>query len=72
LNAPVKWDCLEQHYPGFIAAGYGRLENEFNQEYTMPSTNYYNTLIEVAPDCAATAEQIPPFRGGKKSIANLQ
>ena len=38
----------------------------------MLSTNYYNTLIEVAPDCKATAGQVPPIRGGKKSAANLQ
>jgi hypothetical protein len=38
----------------------------------MTSTNYFNTLIEVAPDCAATVGQMPPLKGGKKSVANLQ
>lgn len=38
----------------------------------MQSTNYYNTLIEVAPDCKATTGQVPPVRGDKKSVANLQ
>ena len=38
----------------------------------MHSTNYFNTLIEIAEDCSATAGEIPPVREGKKSIANLQ
>ena len=38
----------------------------------MSSTNYFNTLIEVAEDCPATIGEIPPLKGGKKSIANLQ
>ena len=36
------------------------------------STNYYNTLIEVAEDCTATQGEVPPMRGGKKSAANYQ
>ena len=38
----------------------------------MPSTNYYNTLIEVAEDCKASSGAIPPVKPGKKSTANLQ
>lgn len=37
----------------------------------MSSTNYYNTLIEVAEDCPATHGEIPPMKGSK-SVANLQ
>lgn len=36
------------------------------------STNYYNTLIEVAEDSTATQGEVPPMRGGKKSAANYQ
>ena len=36
------------------------------------STNYYNTFIEIAEDCPATNAEIPPLRGNKKSIANIQ
>ena len=36
------------------------------------STNYYNTFIEVAEDCPAQQGEIPPQRGEKKSVANLQ
>ncbi|MEZ0454573.1 DUF6157 family protein [Sphingobacterium thalpophilum] len=35
------------------------------------STNYYNTFIEVADDCAATRGTIPPAKE-KKTIACLQ
>lgn len=38
----------------------------------MASTNYYNTLIEIAENCPATAGEVPPVRGSKKSVANLQ
>ena len=38
----------------------------------MASTNYFNTFIEVAEDCPATKGEIPPLRGSKKSVANLQ
>ena len=38
----------------------------------MHSTNYFNTLIEVAEDCRAAAGEIPPEKGGKKTVANLQ
>lgn len=38
----------------------------------MHSTNYYNTLIEIAEDCPAEGGQVPPVKGSKKSVANLQ
>jgi hypothetical protein len=36
------------------------------------STNYYNTLIEVAPDCPARAAEEPPRKAGAETVANLQ
>lgn len=38
----------------------------------MKTTNYYNTLIEIAEDCPTQVGEIPPLRGDKKSVANLQ
>lgn len=38
----------------------------------MTTTNYFNTLIEVAEDCPINAAEIPPQKGDKKTIANLQ
>ena len=38
----------------------------------MHSTNYFNTLIEIADDCPTDAGEAPPVRGQKKSVANLQ
>ena len=38
----------------------------------MPSTNYYNTFIEIAEDCPAITGEVPPVKKGKKSVANLQ
>lgn len=38
----------------------------------MHTTNYYNTLIEIAEDSPVEAGQVPPMRGDKKSVANLQ
>lgn len=38
----------------------------------MTSTNYFNTLIEIAEDCPAVSGEIPPVKGDKKSVANLQ
>lgn len=36
------------------------------------TTNYHNTLIQVAEDCPATQAEIPPIKAGEKSVANLQ
>lgn len=38
----------------------------------MHTTNYYNTLIEIAEDSPTETAAIPPVKGDKKSIANLQ
>lgn len=38
----------------------------------MHTTNYYNTLIEPAEDCPVEASEVPPVKGDKKSVANLQ
>lgn len=38
----------------------------------MGSTNYTNTLIEVAEDCLVQEGQMPPIKEGKKSVANQQ
>jgi Family of unknown function (DUF6157) len=36
------------------------------------TTNYKNTFIQVAEDCAAAKGEIPPVKGDDKSIANIQ
>lgn len=36
------------------------------------STNYNNTLIEIAEDCPIHKGEMPPLKGDKKSVANLQ
>ena len=38
----------------------------------MHSTNYFNTFIEVAEDCSAQQGEMPPIKGEKKTVANLQ
>lgn len=38
----------------------------------MHTTNYFNTLIEIAEDCRAEAAEIPPVKGEKRSVANHQ
>lgn len=38
----------------------------------MHSTNYYNTLIEIAEDSHTQECEMPPLKGDKKSVANLQ
>ena len=38
----------------------------------MHTTNYINTFIEIAEDCPVTAAQVPPDKGGEKTIAGLQ
>ncbi|MCR9065565.1 MAG: DUF6157 family protein [Cytophagales bacterium] len=38
----------------------------------MTSTNYFNTLIEIAEDSPIQLSEIPPQKGDKKSVANLQ
>jgi len=38
----------------------------------MHSTNYFSTFIEVAEDCSAEQGEMPPIKGAKKTIANLQ
>ncbi len=36
------------------------------------TTNYINTFVEVAEDCPACSGEVPPLKGDKKSVANLQ
>jgi len=36
------------------------------------STNYQNTFIEIAEDCPVNGAEIPPMKGEKKSLANMQ
>ena len=36
------------------------------------TTNYYNTLIEVAEDCPADKGIVPPMKSDEPTIANLQ
>lgn len=36
------------------------------------STNYQNTFIEIAEDATVNAAEMPPVKGDKKSVANLQ
>ena len=38
----------------------------------MGSINYFNVFIEIAEDCSVKSGEIPPTRGDKKTIANLQ
>lgn len=38
----------------------------------MHTTNYFNTFIEIAPDCPASSAEIPPLKAENKSIATLQ
>ncbi|MGH1366540.1 MAG: DUF6157 family protein [Calditrichia bacterium] len=38
----------------------------------MKTTNYFNTLIEIAEDCPTISGVVPPLRGEKKSVANYQ
>ena len=38
----------------------------------MHSTNYFNSFIEIAEDCPTTTGEMPPIKGDKKSVANLQ
>lgn len=38
----------------------------------MHSTNYYNTFIEIAEDSPVSQGEMPPIRGEKKTVANLQ
>jgi len=36
------------------------------------TTNYKDTFIEIAEDCPIKAAEIPPLKGEKKTVANLQ
>ncbi len=36
------------------------------------STNYYNTFIEIAEDSKTSKGEMPPIKGDKRTVANLQ
>ena len=38
----------------------------------MHTTNYFNTFIEVAEDCPSQQGEMPPIKGDRKTVANLQ
>lgn len=38
----------------------------------MGSTNYFNTFIEIAEDSPVAEGEVPPVKGDKKTVANLQ
>ncbi len=37
----------------------------------MTTTNYVNTFIEVAEDCPVSRAEVPPSKGGAKTVAGL-
>ena len=39
---------------------------------TKHTTNYYNTFIEVAPDYTKSESLVPPIKGDKHTVANIQ
>ena len=39
---------------------------------TKHTTNYYNTFIEVAPDYTKSESLVPPIKGDKQTVANIQ
>jgi hypothetical protein len=43
-----------------------------NTTMKVHTTNYENTFIEIAEDCPSPAGEMPPLKGGKKSVANFQ
>jgi hypothetical protein len=36
------------------------------------TTNYKSTLIQIAEDCPSQIAEVPPIKGDKKSVANMQ
>jgi hypothetical protein len=36
------------------------------------TTNYTDTFIQVSEDCPAVAGEVPPLKGGEKTVAGLQ
>ncbi len=38
----------------------------------MHSTNYFDTFIEIAEDSPVAEAEVPPVKGDKRSVANLQ
>lgn len=36
------------------------------------TTNYKNTFIEIAEDCKTNKGEMPPIKGDKRTVANLQ
>jgi len=38
----------------------------------MHTTNYFNTFIEIAEDCPTSTGEMPPIKGEKRTVANLQ
>lgn len=38
----------------------------------MHTTNYFNTFIEIAEDSATQSAEIPPQKGDKQTVANMQ
>lgn len=36
------------------------------------TTNYYHTFIQIADDCPATRGEVPPLKGDKRTVANIQ
>ena len=46
--------------------------HELTKSMNMHSTNYYNTFVGIAEDCKANRGEMPPIKGEKKTVANLQ
>jgi len=38
----------------------------------MHTTNYFNAFIEIAEDCPTEVGEMPPIKGEKRTVANLQ
>lgn len=47
-----------------------RQQNSFKMK--LHTTNYENTFIAVAEDCPVAVAEVPPVKGDKKTVANIQ
>lgn len=45
---------------------------DYKNTMKVHTTNYQNTFIEIAADCAALSGEVPPMKGDVKTVANLQ
>lgn len=72
LHLFLFWIDFEKIHFNPLFPNWQQAKKKKRTEMKIHTTNYKNTFIEIAEDCPVNVAEIPPIKGEKKSVANMQ